>query len=149
MGLLNFIENIGKKIFDTNTSDIEKRTFIHNEINALNLPAHISIEVIGNNVTLEGNAANQEVKEKIILAVGNLQGVETIDDKIIIPQDNMIPESVFVTVKSGDTLWKLAEQAYGNGSKYTVIFEANRPMLESADAIYVGQQLRIPALQST
>ncbi|MDX1381205.1 MAG: LysM peptidoglycan-binding domain-containing protein [Xanthomonadales bacterium] len=50
------------------------------------------------------------------------------------------------TVKSGDTLWKIAQQVYGDGSKYPVIFEANTPMLEDPDRIYPGQELVIPDL---
>lgn len=50
------------------------------------------------------------------------------------------------TVKSGDTLWKIAQQMYGDGSKYPVIFEANTPMLEDPDRIYPGQELVIPDL---
>lgn len=37
---------------------------------------------------------------------------------------------------------------YGDAMKYTVIFEANQPMLEDPDRIYPGQVLRIPPLQA-
>ena len=58
------------------------------------------------------------------------------------------PESRFYTVKTGDTLWAIAEREYGKGqgAKYDVIFQANRPMLTHPDKIYPGQVLRIPAL---
>jgi nucleoid-associated protein YgaU len=46
-------------------------------------------------------------------------------------------------VKKGDTLWKIAEQYYGDGSLYK-IFEANRGILKDPDAIQVGQKLHIP-----
>jgi nucleoid-associated protein YgaU len=52
--------------------------------------------------------------------------------------------SKFYEVKSGDTLSKIAQEFYGDGSKFPVIFEANQPMLKSADLIYPGQMLRIP-----
>ena len=55
-------------------------------------------------------------------------------------------EATFYTVKSGDTLGKIAQELYGSASKYTVIFEANQPMLKDPDKIYPGQSLRIPAL---
>ncbi|MBP6700547.1 MAG: LysM peptidoglycan-binding domain-containing protein, partial [Halioglobus sp.] len=35
---------------------------------------------------------------------------------------------------------------YGAAGKYTVIFEANKPMLKDPDHIYPGQSLRIPPL---
>jgi len=56
--------------------------------------------------------------------------------------------SKFYTVESGDTLSKIAQEHYGDGSKYPIIFEANTPMLKSADLIYPGQVLRIPPLDA-
>lgn len=52
--------------------------------------------------------------------------------------------SQFYTVKSGDTLSKIAKEFYGEANKYTQIFEANKPMLKDPDKIYPGQMLRIP-----
>ena len=47
-------------------------------------------------------------------------------------------------VKKGDTLWKIAEHYYGDGSLYPKIFEANRDVLKDPNLIRVGQKLRIP-----
>jgi nucleoid-associated protein YgaU len=47
-------------------------------------------------------------------------------------------------VKSGETLWKIAEQYYGDGSLHTKIFEANKDVLKDPNLIKVGQKLRIP-----
>ena len=54
--------------------------------------------------------------------------------------------SGFYTVKSGDSLWKIAEAAYGHGhgAKYQEIFDANKPLLKDPDKIFPGQVLRIP-----
>ena len=52
------------------------------------------------------------------------------------------------TVVSGDTLWKIAEREYGNGSHYMKIFEANSDVLEHPDRIFPGQKLVIPQPQS-
>ena len=52
--------------------------------------------------------------------------------------------SQFYTVKSGDTLSKIAKEFYGEANKYNQIFEANKPMLKDPDKIYPGQMLRIP-----
>lgn len=48
------------------------------------------------------------------------------------------------TVKSGDSLSKIAQEVYGSANEYNKIFEANKPMLSSPDKIYPGQVLRIP-----
>ena len=53
-------------------------------------------------------------------------------------------EATTYTVKSGDTLWKIAKEFYGEGAKYTKIFEANRNILENPDHILPGQELTIP-----
>jgi len=85
----------------------------------------------------------QEVREKLVLAIGNTAGIGQVDDdgiEVTEPQD----ASVFYTVQKGDTLSKIAQQHYGSAAKYMAIFEANRPMLEDPDRIYPGQVLRIP-----
>jgi nucleoid-associated protein YgaU len=48
------------------------------------------------------------------------------------------------TVKSGDTLSKIAKQFYGDAQQYPKIFEANRDKLSDPDKIQVGQVLTIP-----
>jgi len=50
------------------------------------------------------------------------------------------------TIKSGDTLSKIAKQFYGQANKYMVIFEANRDVIKDPDRIYPGQTIRIPPL---
>jgi nucleoid-associated protein YgaU len=47
-------------------------------------------------------------------------------------------------VKKGESLWKIAEQYYGDGSLYQKIFEANQDILSDPNLIKVGQKLRIP-----
>ncbi|AXT20195.1 LysM peptidoglycan-binding domain-containing protein [Flavobacteriaceae bacterium AU392] len=50
------------------------------------------------------------------------------------------------TVKSGETLGKIAKQYYGNAMKYTAIFEANTDILKNPDIIHPNQELIIPNL---
>ena len=47
-------------------------------------------------------------------------------------------------VAKGESLWKIAERYYGDGSLYPKIFEANRDVLKDPDKIKIGQRLRIP-----
>ena len=48
------------------------------------------------------------------------------------------------TVKSGDTLSKIAKQHYGDTGDYMKIFEANRDKLSDPNKIQPGQELVIP-----
>ena len=50
------------------------------------------------------------------------------------------------TVKSGETLGKIAKHYYGNASKYQAIFKANSDILKNPDLIYPDQELIIPNL---
>jgi nucleoid-associated protein YgaU len=48
------------------------------------------------------------------------------------------------TVKSGDTLSKIAKQLLGDANAYPAIFDANRDQLSDPDKIKPGQVLKIP-----
>lgn len=51
------------------------------------------------------------------------------------------------TVKKGDCLWNIAKKFYGSGSKYTVIYKANKAVIGgNPNLIYPGQVLTIPAV---
>jgi len=59
------------------------------------------------------------------------------------PQSSAVAAKTY-TVQSGDTLWKIAEEEYGDGKDYQKIFEANRNLLQNPDHILPGQELIIP-----
>lgn len=48
------------------------------------------------------------------------------------------------TVQSGDSLWKIAKNHYGDGAQYMQIFYANRDKIKDPDMIQVGWELVIP-----
>ena len=50
------------------------------------------------------------------------------------------------TVKSGETLGKIAKHYYGDASKYQKIFAANSDILKNPDLIHPNQELIIPNL---
>lgn len=72
--------------------------------------------------------------------------------------DNKTSTAKTYTVKSGDCLWTIAKTFYGNGAKWTVIYNANKTVIESTAKkrgrssssnghwIYPGTVLNIPAL---
>lgn len=165
MGIFSFAKNIGDKIFNRGDQDNKETAPTAAPVVQ---PAEPSAQEIANlllkriqeqnvnisglkvnyngttdTVTLSGTAKTQADRERARLAVGNVQHVETVVDDITVEAAE--PESRFYTVKSGDTLSKIAKDMYGNANEYDKIFEANRPMLSHPDKIYVGQVLRIPA----
>ena len=138
---------------------------INNSLAALDIDGEqVSVQVNGDSAILTGSAPSQEALEKMVLCAGNQHGIAQVDCQLQVDAPPVPPaasasapapaqveaapaaESNFYTVQSGDTLGKIAQQHYGAANKYTVIFEANKPMLTDPDKIYPGQKLRIPAL---
>lgn len=140
MGLFSFLKGKGKNLGAAEASEAPPVDALKKEVEELGLDAKgVDIAVDGDKVTLSGKAADQETKEKMIVAVGNVQGVATVED------NTGGDDPILHTVEEGDTLWAVAEKTLGKGSRYMEIFEANRPMLSDPDKIYPGQVLRIPA----
>ena len=107
----------------------------------------VEAEKKGERVILRGRVPRRDVAERMVIEAGNTRGVSEVEDQLEIePSDKPAPPPArFYTVKSGDTLSKIAREAYGDASKYMLIFEANKPTLSDPDEIYPGQVLRIPA----
>ncbi len=49
-----------------------------------------------------------------------------------------------VVVQPRQSLWRIARHAYGHGTRYTVIYQANREQIRDANLIYPGQVFTIP-----
>ncbi|MFU0780046.1 MAG: hypothetical protein ACFWT4_17975 [Citrobacter braakii] len=96
----------------------------------------MNVQINEGKATVSGDGLSQEAKEKILIAIGNISGIASVDDQV--KTSAPASESQFYTVKSGDTLSAIAKQVYGNANLYNQIFEANKPMLKSPDKIYPG-----------
>ena len=137
MGLWNFVKGAGKALFGDDTAATEET--LAKEVADLGINTEgLDIKLDGEKVVVTGGEGlSAEDREKVILAVGNVEGVAEVEAE-------MENDPVFHTVEKGDTLWAIAAKTLGNGAKYEQIFEANRPMLSHPDKIYPGQNLRIP-----
>ncbi|MEM7683809.1 MAG: LysM peptidoglycan-binding domain-containing protein [Pseudomonadota bacterium] len=51
-----------------------------------------------------------------------------------------------VVIQRGDMLWRIAEQFYGDGIRYSTIYGANAKLIRDPDLIYPGQVFTIPEL---
>jgi LysM repeat protein len=49
-----------------------------------------------------------------------------------------------IVVQPGNSLWKMARESYGEGVRYTVIYEANKDQIANPDLIYPGQVFSVP-----
>nr|WP_249327822.1 LysM peptidoglycan-binding domain-containing protein [Devosia litorisediminis] len=47
-------------------------------------------------------------------------------------------------IRRGDNLWTIARRVYGEGIKYTTIYEANTGQIRDPDRIYPGQVFNLP-----
>ncbi|MDQ0316442.1 LysM peptidoglycan-binding domain-containing protein [Amorphus orientalis] len=55
-------------------------------------------------------------------------------------------EGVRVLVRRGDALWTIARHFYGDGFRYTTIYQANDGQIRDPDLIYPGQVFVLPGL---
>jgi nucleoid-associated protein YgaU len=167
MGLLDFVKDAGEKLFGVGKAKAAMQEVaaapadeakikaandaaadaIMDYIKAQNLSATgltVTFDGASSTVSVFGVAPDQATKEKIALCCGNVSGVAAVNNMMSVDQSE--PEGTYYTVVSGDTLSKIAKNAYGDPNKYQRIFEANTPMLKHPDKIYPGQVLRIPPL---
>ncbi|MDT8320864.1 MAG: LysM peptidoglycan-binding domain-containing protein [Xanthomonadales bacterium] len=133
-------------------------------------PAGLSFNSESGVVTVYGEVAGEAQRQRILELLSAAPGIGIVEDHLVVtasaesaaaapaetateglPEsavtveaDSTIPRSY--TVKSGDTLWQIAEEVYGDGARYMKIFEANSALLEAPDRIHPGQELKIPEL---
>ena len=148
MSLFSFLKDAGEKILDALTPDKAEANsealtkHVRDALTGIDT-SKIQIKVEGEKVIATGEAATQEEKENILLALGNVAGISGVDDQITVTGP-IAAEAKFVTVEKGDTLSAISKRFYKDPNKYNKIFEANKPMLKHPDKIYPGQVLRIP-----
>jgi nucleoid-associated protein YgaU len=154
MGLIDFVVSAGKKLFGAADADAAKSpdpdvaskrsSALENEIKSLGLAVEgLKIKVAAQTVYVRGKVKTQADREKVVLALGNVEGIAKVDDDGLEVATAGGAARMY-TVQKGDTLSKIAKEQYGDANKYPTIFEANKPMLTHPDKIYPGQVLRIP-----
>ena len=142
MGLFDFARNIGKKIFGSNDDEASEKLQAHIEEDNPGIEG-LQVVVSDGVATIKGKAKSASAYEKAVLMAGNVLGVEEVKaDELDAPAQTV--EVTYYEIAKGDSLWKIAEKFYGNGSKYTGIFEENREVIKDPDLIYPGQKIRIP-----
>jgi nucleoid-associated protein YgaU len=103
------------------------------------------VKVEDGKLKIWGTAKTQYEKDLLWDAIKAIGGDSPSD---IMADIKVADTSVYTrhTVKSGETLGKIAKQYYGNPAKYQVIFQANSDILKNPDLIHPDQELIIPNL---
>lgn len=144
MGLFDFARDIGKKLFG---KEEEAPAALEQHINEDNPGVSgLQVQVQDGVATLTGQAQSAEALEKAVLMAGNALGIQEVkaDGMTVTDGSQVGGDDEFYVIQKGDTLWEIAEKAYGNGSKYMKIVEVNREVIKDADKIFPGQKIRIP-----
>ncbi|MGP6417558.1 peptidoglycan-binding protein LysM [Pseudomonas putida] len=145
MSIFSFVKEAGEKLIDLLTpgnANASEQLKEHIDKVGLGNP-NVQATVDGDKVTVKGEVASQEEKEKILLTLGNIAGIGSVDDQITVTGP-VVVAAEFVEVKAGDTLSAISLRVYGDANQYQKIFDANKPMLKDVNKIYPGQKLRIP-----
>ena len=146
MGIFDFLKDSGEDL-EQQEREMEKgkSEALTRQVQILGLKVEgLVVDFDDGVATVSGKTPSQEEREKVVLVLGNTMGVARVDDQLVVEVAE--PEATLYTVKGGDSLSKIAKAHYGDAMKYTVIFEANKPMLKDPDKIYPGQVLRLPPI---
>ena len=141
MGFFDFMKNVGTDLFRGGKDEAkEVEALLNNELG--DKITDLTVEHNDGTISLGGSCLDEATKEKAILLAGNIKGVGQVNsDTLTAPA-----AAEFYTIKSGDSLSKIAKQYYGDAMKYPMLFEANREVIKHPDKIYPGQQIRVPKL---
>ena len=114
------------------------------------------VHVQDNKLVLQGAAPSEDIKNEVWNRIKAVDSTFS-DLSADISVDSSLPQPAKAaaaaagasggrtyTVKSGDSLSKIAKEFYGNANEYNKIFEANQDKLSDPNKIQVGQQLVIP-----
>jgi nucleoid-associated protein YgaU len=64
------------------------------------------------------------------------------------PAAVLVPKITTTTVSRGDSLWRISHLNYGVGTRYAVIYKANREQIRNPNLIYPGQIFVVPTRRS-
>ena len=143
MGFFDFIKDAGAKILGRGDDNENVKKLIEEEKETMPIDG-LEVVVEGDTVILKGKAKTAEDKVKAALIAGNIEGVSKVNADELVTEEPEAIEDLFYEIQKGDTLWRIADIYYKDGSRYTEIFEANREVIKDPDKIYPGQMIRIP-----
>lgn len=86
------------------------------------------------------------------LRADRLDAKGTVEARVEIPFDRAPRRDILkfsanrrVIVQPGNSLWRISRRVYGDGMRFTVIYQANTAQIRDPDLIYPGQVFDLPA----
>jgi nucleoid-associated protein YgaU len=122
-------------------------------------PAAGNIQVYIDNDLVGGAVANAdgrwEVRPRKLIAPGlhtlRVDQVVPPDARVVARIETPFSRAAFaeaapgsVVVQPGNSLWRIARRTYGEGVRFSLIFEANKDQIRDPDLIYPGQVFSLP-----
>ncbi len=118
------------------------------------LRIYLDNEELGTATTGKDGRWTLKVEKSVLPGVYTLR-VDELTDKgkvarrVELPFERAPPEDLKfaegkVIVQPGNSLWRISRFIYGEGLRYTVIYQANRNQIRDPDLIYPGQIFEVP-----
>lgn len=92
---------------------------------------------------VSGCVPDQDTRERIVLCCGNVRGVAAVDDCMTVFMPSEVSRWRFV--QPGDTLARIATDAYRDAQRAPQLRAANQPLMGDTEDPQPGWLLRVPA----
>ena len=93
-------------------------------------------------------AAKPETEVAQVQVAANNQNAQPADDSVASSSDDQTVDPIrtgsSIIIRPGDNLWRISRRTYGEGVRYTTIYNANRDQIRDPNRIYVGQIFKLP-----
>lgn len=90
MGLFSFVKDAGEKLWDSvsGSKPEDQSSKLKQHLEKVGLPGadKVDVKVEDGTVTVGGEAVDQELKEKILVVLGNVAGIGKVQDNIAVSQ---------------------------------------------------------------
>jgi nucleoid-associated protein YgaU len=90
-------------------------------------------------------SAPDKGKSESVLSGTEFTKVESIGKRHLLTNARRPEQNSWHVVREGDSLWQIAAERLGDGSRYAEIAELNAALLGSEDNLSVGMRLKMPA----
>ncbi len=96
-------------------------------------------------------AKENNLKNASVIYVGQKLKMPVIETVVAInanenKTNNGIEQGTDYKVVKNDSLWKIAVSAYGDGNKWTVIYQENKAIIPHAGLLEIGMTIKIPKI---